>query len=75
MRSTMPVALARETSRASASLLIDWGPPASTIVSTCRWTRLSEPASHVLNARIRSTGFHDVSSSSTPSASRRRSSL
>ncbi len=68
IRLTIPVALATETSSASARRPIDSGPSASSRVRTLRWTRLSAPRCHLRNAPIRSRGLHDVSSVSRSSA-------
>ena len=63
IRSTMPVALATETSSESASRPIDIGPSSSRIVRTWRWTMLSEPWSQRRNMPMRSRGFQALSSS------------
>ena len=67
IRSTIPVALATDTSSASASLPIGSGPSVSRTVRTWRWTMLSEPSSHLRNMPIRSRGFQFVSSSTIAS--------
>src|SRR5262245_37360240 len=74
IRSTMPVALATDTSSASASRLIAIGPSPSRIVRTCSWMMLSEPCNQRRNMPIRSRGFHAPSSLTQASSisSRRR---
>ena len=75
MRLTMPVALATETSSASASWPIDIWPCISSSAMTLRWTSVSAPSGprcQRLMAVIHSRGFQAVSSLSRSSASRSR---